>query len=159
MKQISRINYTVSQKTLMKDRRQKGGSMRSIARLFDRSHPSNQRNGGWRIRCAPMIPVVCPGVRRAILAGLLLPPQAQDGCRPPLHQVIRRGLPDHSCGRSPARLQIWRPVLCVVGIRGQHRHPAALQHFDGPLLRQPTEIARHGAGSYLQQAARLKEGQ
>ena len=47
-----RINYTESQRALMWDRWQKGDSMREIARLFDRSHPSIQRilseNGGVR---------------------------------------------------------------------------------------------------------------
>ncbi len=55
MKQRPRIYYTEEQKSLMWDRWQKGESLHSIARLFDRQHPSIQRifaeTGG--IRPAP----------------------------------------------------------------------------------------------------------
>ena len=40
MKYRTRIYYTEAQKTLMWDRWQKGESLRSIARLFDRHHSS-----------------------------------------------------------------------------------------------------------------------
>ena len=40
MKYRPRIYYTESQKALMWDRWQKGDSLQSIARLFDRSHSS-----------------------------------------------------------------------------------------------------------------------
>lgn len=43
MKQIRRIYYTDEQKALMWDRWQKGESMNSIGRLFDRGHSSIQR--------------------------------------------------------------------------------------------------------------------
>ena len=42
MKQRSRIYYTEAQRALMWDRWQKGESMASIARLFDRGHSSIQ---------------------------------------------------------------------------------------------------------------------
>ena len=55
MKQRPRIYYTEEQKTLMWDRWQQGETLHSIARLFDRHHPSIQRilaeTGG--IRPAP----------------------------------------------------------------------------------------------------------
>ena len=43
MKQRPRIYYTEEQKALMWDRWQKGESLHSIARLFDRGHSSIQR--------------------------------------------------------------------------------------------------------------------
>ena len=43
MKQRTRIYYTEEQKTLMWDRWQQGESLHSIARLFDRHHPSVSR--------------------------------------------------------------------------------------------------------------------
>ena len=43
MKYRERIYYTESQKTLMWDRWQKGDSLHTIARLFDRGHSSVQR--------------------------------------------------------------------------------------------------------------------
>ena len=43
MKYRPRICYTEEQKTLMWDRWQKGESLGSIARLFDRGHSSIQR--------------------------------------------------------------------------------------------------------------------
>ena len=43
MKQRPRIYYTETDKALMWDRWQKGESLHSIARLFDRHHPSIQR--------------------------------------------------------------------------------------------------------------------
>ena len=52
MKQRRRIYYTEEQKALMWDRWQRGESMREIARLFDRNHPSIRRilteHGGVR---------------------------------------------------------------------------------------------------------------
>jgi hypothetical protein len=52
MKQRPRIYYTESDKTLMFDRWQKGESLNSIARLFDRHHSAIQgvlaRTGGIR---------------------------------------------------------------------------------------------------------------
>ena len=42
MKQRPRIYYTEAQKALMWDRWQKGETMASIARLFDRGHSSIQ---------------------------------------------------------------------------------------------------------------------
>ncbi len=52
MKQRPRIYYTESNKALMWDRWQKGDSLHSIARLFDRSHGSIAgilaRTGGIR---------------------------------------------------------------------------------------------------------------
>jgi len=55
MKQRPRIYYTEAQKALMWDRWQKGETMASIARLFDRGHSSIQgifaETGG--IRPAP----------------------------------------------------------------------------------------------------------
>ena len=54
MKYRTRIYYTEAQKTLMWDRWQKGGSLTSIARLFDRHHSSVERilkdSGGIRPR-------------------------------------------------------------------------------------------------------------
>lgn len=43
MAQRSRIYYTESQKALMWERWQKGGSLQQIAQLFDRNHSSIQR--------------------------------------------------------------------------------------------------------------------
>ncbi len=43
MKYRQRIYYTESQKALMWDRWQKGDSLHTIARLFDRGHSSVQR--------------------------------------------------------------------------------------------------------------------
>ena len=43
MKQRPRIYYTETDKTLMWDRWQKGDSLHTIARLFDRGHSSVQR--------------------------------------------------------------------------------------------------------------------
>jgi hypothetical protein len=55
MKQRPRIYYTESQKALMWERWQKGDTLRQIAQLFDRHHPSIARilgeTGG--IRPAP----------------------------------------------------------------------------------------------------------
>ena len=55
MKQRPRIYYTEEQKAMMWDRWQKGETLGSIARLFDRHHPSIERilaeTGG--IRPAP----------------------------------------------------------------------------------------------------------
>ena len=53
MKRRPRIYYSDSQKALMWDRRQKGESLNTIARLFDRGHSSIQRIlaetlPGWR---------------------------------------------------------------------------------------------------------------
>ena len=52
MKQRPRIYYTDAQKALMWDRWQKGESLASIARLFDRNHSSVERiikeSGGIR---------------------------------------------------------------------------------------------------------------
>jgi len=52
MKQRPRIYYTESNKALMWDRWQKGESLNSIARLFDRHHSAIQgvsaRTGGIR---------------------------------------------------------------------------------------------------------------
>ncbi len=52
MKQTKRIYYTESQKSLMWDRWQRGGSQRHIAALFDRRHSSVQgiqaESGGIR---------------------------------------------------------------------------------------------------------------
>jgi len=52
MKQRPRIYYTESQKKLMWDHWQKGGSLQHIAQLFDRNHSSRQRilaeTGGMR---------------------------------------------------------------------------------------------------------------
>jgi hypothetical protein len=42
MKQRPRIHYTESQKALMWERWQKGGSLQQIAQLFDRNHSSIQ---------------------------------------------------------------------------------------------------------------------
>ena len=53
MKYRTRTFYTGSQKTQMWDRWEKGGSLHSIARLFDRHHPSIagilSRTGGIRL--------------------------------------------------------------------------------------------------------------
>ena len=43
MKQRPRIYYTEEQKAMMWDRWQKGETLGSIARLFDRHHPSIER--------------------------------------------------------------------------------------------------------------------
>ncbi len=54
MKQRPRIYYTEEQKAMMWDRWQKGETLGSIARLFNRHHPSIQRiiaeSGGVRKR-------------------------------------------------------------------------------------------------------------
>ena len=54
MKYRTRIYYTEEQKTLMWDRWQKGESLRSIARLFERNHSSIEgilkQTGGIRPR-------------------------------------------------------------------------------------------------------------
>ena len=53
MKQRPRIYYTEEQKAMMWDRWQKGETLGSIARLFDRHHPSIERiiaeTGGIRV--------------------------------------------------------------------------------------------------------------
>ncbi len=46
MKQRPRIYYTEEQKAMMWDRWQKGETLGSIARLFDRHHPSIERRNG-----------------------------------------------------------------------------------------------------------------
>ena len=60
MKYRTRIYYTEAQKSLMWDRRQKGESLSSIARLFDRHHSSVERilkeTGG--IRPLPVVPTI-----------------------------------------------------------------------------------------------------
>ena len=43
MKRRPKIYYTEAQKALMWDRWKKGDSLESIARLFDRHHPSIER--------------------------------------------------------------------------------------------------------------------
>ena len=59
MKYRTRIYYTEAQKTLMWDRWQKGGSLSSIARLFDRHHSSVggilKQTGGIPAAAAPTI--------------------------------------------------------------------------------------------------------
>ena len=61
------IYYTEAQKTLMWDRWQKGESLRSIARLFERNHSSIEgilkQTGGIRPRPRRRSPVWWPAAR------------------------------------------------------------------------------------------------
>jgi IS30 family transposase len=85
MKYRTRINYSESQKSLMWDRWQKGDSLHSIARLFDRGHSSIQRiiieTGGIRP----------PTRKRSVLALTLAE-----------REEISRGLASHSTVRTIA---------------------------------------------------------
>ncbi len=63
MKYRTRIYYTEEQKTLMWDRWQKGESLSSIARLFDRGHSSIEgilkQTGGIRLSITKVYPPPC----------------------------------------------------------------------------------------------------
>ena len=127
MKMRPRIYYTEEQKALMWDRWQKGESLNSIARLFDRGHSSIQRilseTGGIRPRqrrrsCLALTLAEREEISRGLVAGHSIRSIAASLCRAPstISREIRRNGSRRRYRANKADQAAWdrahRPKTC-----------------------------------------------